>query len=156
MPRWCHFLWLASLWACLQDISDAIKSAREEYGASLAVPSAGLGDAQLAAVATAADLEVYGPDVLKAALTARGLKSGGTLADRAERLLSVRGLTPAQYPKKLLCKPVAGAATTGGAGEVAAVPVWAAGLPACEGRRARLLLPLTLGAAVVHLVPPGT
>ena len=49
-------------------------------------------------------LERLGLDRLKAALMERGLKCGGTRQERAARLLSVKGLSPEDYPKKLLAK----------------------------------------------------
>lgn len=51
------------------------------------------------------ELEQLGLDRLKSALTALGLKCGGTLRERAARLFSVRGLEAKDYPKKLLAKP---------------------------------------------------
>ncbi|KAI6232661.1 Replication stress response regulator SDE2 [Aphelenchoides fujianensis] len=56
----------------------------------------------LQAIHSAADLHALGLLHLKHALEARGLKCGGTLEERAERLFSVRDLQPADYPKKLL------------------------------------------------------
>ncbi|KAI6242490.1 Replication stress response regulator SDE2 [Aphelenchoides fujianensis] len=56
----------------------------------------------LQAIQSAADLHALGLLHLKHALEARGLKCGGTLEERAERLFSVRDLQPADYPKKLL------------------------------------------------------
>lgn len=50
-------------------------------------------------------LESLGLDVLKEELMSRGLKCGGTLAERAARLFSVRGLTAAQINPALLAKP---------------------------------------------------
>jgi len=50
------------------------------------------------------DLEALGLDRLKSALMARGLKCGGTLSDRAQRLWKIRGLQPHQYPASLLAK----------------------------------------------------
>lgn len=49
-------------------------------------------------------LESLGLDRLKSALMAVGLKCGGTLAERAARLLSIRGLHPDDYPTKLRVK----------------------------------------------------
>jgi hypothetical protein len=43
----------------------------------------------------------YTLEELKQALAARGLKVGGTWAERAQRLLAVRGLVPEQIPAKL-------------------------------------------------------
>jgi len=51
-----------------------------------------------------AALEALGLDRLKAALMAAGLKCGGSLQERAARLLSVKGLVSSEYPPKLLAK----------------------------------------------------
>jgi splicing factor 3A subunit 3 len=63
-----------------------------------------------------------GGERLKAALEARGLKCGGTAADRAQRLWAVRGLSPDEYPKKLRAKGTMAivAAANGGGGEAGA------------------------------------
>ncbi|KAM8878198.1 splicing regulator SDE2 [Spinachia spinachia] len=50
-------------------------------------------------------LESLGLDVLKGELISRGLKCGGTLKERAQRLFSVRGLTPDQIDPALIAKP---------------------------------------------------
>lgn len=50
------------------------------------------------------ELEVLGMDRLKEALEAMGLKCGGTLQDRAQRLWSVRGKKPEDYPSNLKIK----------------------------------------------------
>jgi Replication stress response SDE2 C-terminal/SPRY domain/Silencing defective 2 N-terminal ubiquitin domain len=47
-------------------------------------------------------LAALGMDRLKAGLLAAGLKCGGTLQQRADRLFSIKGLTPDLYPKKHL------------------------------------------------------
>ncbi|XP_014777005.1 splicing regulator SDE2 [Octopus bimaculoides] len=52
----------------------------------------------------ARDLEVLGLDMLKAALQDRGMKCGGTLTERAQRLFAVKGLTPEQIDPSLLAK----------------------------------------------------
>jgi Replication stress response SDE2 C-terminal/Silencing defective 2 N-terminal ubiquitin domain/SPRY domain len=49
-------------------------------------------------------LTALGLDRLKSALQAAGLKCGGTLHERATRLWTVRGLSPSEYPTKLLAK----------------------------------------------------
>jgi hypothetical protein len=49
-------------------------------------------------------LEGLGLDRLKRALADRGLKCGGTARERAARLFSVKGLSPREYPPKLLAK----------------------------------------------------
>uniref|UniRef100_A0A0N5ARW1 SAP domain-containing protein n=1 Tax=Syphacia muris TaxID=451379 RepID=A0A0N5ARW1_9BILA len=46
-----------------------------------------------------------GLEHLKKELEVRGLKCGGTLKERAERLFSVRGLKPGEYPKALKSVP---------------------------------------------------
>jgi splicing factor 3A subunit 3 len=50
------------------------------------------------------ELEALGMDRLKEALESMGLKCGGTLKDRAERLWSVRGKKPEEIPEKLKAK----------------------------------------------------
>lgn len=59
----------------------------------------------VAAVSSVEQLERLGLDVLKEELMRRGLKCGGTLAERAARLFSVRGLSPDQIDPALLAKP---------------------------------------------------
>lgn len=49
-------------------------------------------------------LEAEGLDRLKGALMAIGVKCGGTLRQRAERLLSLKGLEQKDFPTKLLAK----------------------------------------------------
>jgi hypothetical protein len=51
-----------------------------------------------------ADLEVFGMDRLKEELTAKGLKCGGSLSERAERLFLLRTKTLATIDKKHLAK----------------------------------------------------
>ncbi|KAK0410760.1 hypothetical protein QR680_005309 [Steinernema hermaphroditum] len=50
-------------------------------------------------------LEALGFDQLKFELESRGLKCGGSLAERAKRLFSVMGLTPDKYPKSVKAVP---------------------------------------------------
>ncbi|CAD5225679.1 unnamed protein product [Bursaphelenchus okinawaensis] len=50
---------------------------------------------------TAEKLEKLGMGHLKHALEERGLKCGGTASERAQRLFSVKGLDPKDYPKKI-------------------------------------------------------
>lgn len=57
------------------------------------------------AASSVEQLERLGLDVLKEELMRRGLKCGGTLAERAARLFSVRGLKPDQIDPALLAKP---------------------------------------------------
>ncbi|KAL3308888.1 silencing defective protein Sde2 [Cichlidogyrus casuarinus] len=53
---------------------------------------------------TPKDLESYSLEALKSTLTARGVKCGGSLSERAQRLFLIRDLKPDQYPKNLLAK----------------------------------------------------
>lgn len=55
-----------------------------------------------------AELEECGLDRLKSALMERGMKCGGTLEERAQRLFSVKGLEPGQINPALLAKPSKG------------------------------------------------
>ena len=50
------------------------------------------------------ELEALGMDRLKDALEAMGLKCGGTLGEKAERLWSIRGKKPEEIPQKLKAK----------------------------------------------------
>jgi len=54
---------------------------------------------------SAEDLEQVGLDVLKVALMCRGLKCGGTVQQRAQRLFSVKGLSDCDVPPSLLARP---------------------------------------------------
>ncbi|KAA0169782.1 hypothetical protein FNF28_01901 [Cafeteria roenbergensis] len=74
-------------------------------GASQAAPAV-----DLEAAASAADLEALGLDALKEELMRRGLKCGGNLRARAQRLWSVRGLAPDAIPNKLKAKAAVAAA----------------------------------------------
>jgi len=51
---------------------------------------------------TVEELVQEGPDVLKRNLESRGLKCGGSLQQRAERLFAVRGIPQDQWDRKLL------------------------------------------------------
>ncbi|XP_035210338.1 replication stress response regulator SDE2-like [Stegodyphus dumicola] len=51
-----------------------------------------------------AELEALGLERLKTALIVRGLKCGGSISDRAQRLWKIRGLEPHEYPPNLLAK----------------------------------------------------
>jgi hypothetical protein len=51
-------------------------------------------------------LQQLGLDVLKAALMARGLKCGGTLEQRAQRLFAVKGLSVDQIDPSLFARPL--------------------------------------------------
>ena len=52
----------------------------------------------------AEDLQALGLERLKADLMRRGLKCGGSLQERAQRLFSIKGLSAADIPAKLLAK----------------------------------------------------
>ncbi|XP_048734619.1 splicing regulator SDE2-like isoform X2 [Ostrea edulis] len=54
------------------------------------------------------DLETLGLEKLKALLVERGMKCGGTLQQRAERLFSIKGLDPKNIDPTLLAKPYNG------------------------------------------------
>ena len=58
----------------------------------------------------ASELEALGMDRLKEALEALGMKCGGSLKERAERLWSVRGKKPEEIPQKLRAKAATPAA----------------------------------------------
>ena len=60
------------------------------------------------AFTSAAEMEALGLDRLKSELTARGLKCGGTLRERAARLFSVRGLAREQMDPALFARPPRG------------------------------------------------
>ncbi|XP_053568594.1 splicing regulator SDE2 [Bombina bombina] len=62
----------------------------------------------LLAFQSAAELETLGLEKLKLELMALGLKCGGTLQERAERLYSVRGLSRDQIDPSLFAKPAKG------------------------------------------------
>lgn len=57
---------------------------------------------------SATDMEVLGLEKLKSLLIERGMKCGGTLQQRAERLFSVKGLDPKDIDPSLLAKPSKG------------------------------------------------
>ncbi|XP_058921750.1 splicing regulator SDE2 isoform X1 [Kogia breviceps] len=62
----------------------------------------------LLAFSSVAEVELLGLEKLKCELTARGLKCGGTLQERAARLFSVRGLAKEQIDPALFAKPSKG------------------------------------------------
>lgn len=62
----------------------------------------------LQSVDTVEELEALGLERLKAELMRRGLKCGGSLPERAARLLSIRGLSPEQIDPALVAKPSKG------------------------------------------------
>lgn len=54
------------------------------------------------------DLECLGLEKLKLALLEKGLKCGGTLAERAQRIFAVRGLSQDQIDPSFFAKPTKG------------------------------------------------
>jgi Replication stress response SDE2 C-terminal/Silencing defective 2 N-terminal ubiquitin domain/SPRY domain len=54
--------------------------------------------------ASSQELEGLGLERLKSALMAVGLKCGGSLQERADRLFSIKGLDPTEYPTKIVAK----------------------------------------------------
>ena len=50
------------------------------------------------------ELEVLGPDLIKAILQEKGLKCGGTLEERAQRLFSVKDLDVKDIAPSLFAK----------------------------------------------------
>ncbi|XP_028828135.1 splicing regulator SDE2 isoform X2 [Denticeps clupeoides] len=62
----------------------------------------------LQALETTEQLEALGLERLKKELMERGMKCGGTIQERAARLLAVRGLDPSQIDPALLAKPAKG------------------------------------------------
>ncbi len=75
---------------------------------TFSLPAQNNGPVDLSKYTSAADLEAVGLDRLKAELMERGLKCGGTLQQRAERLFSVKGLAPDQIDPSLKAKPAKG------------------------------------------------
>lgn len=62
------------------------------------------GPVDLDKISSVDELLAYGLDSLKEELMRRGLKCGGTLEQRAERLYSVKGLTQDQIDPSLFAK----------------------------------------------------
>ncbi|CAN2387486.1 SDE2 telomere maintenance homolog (S. pombe) [Pristimantis euphronides] len=71
-------------------------------------PSTDTASFDLLAFTSASELETLGLEKLKGELMALGLKCGGTVQERAARLLSVRGLTKDQIDPSLFAKPSKG------------------------------------------------
>eukprot|EP00887_Chlorella_sp_A99_P006821 scaffold2.g6821.t1 len=77
----------------------------EDLGAGGAASGEAGGEAlDLDAFESAQELEELGPERLKAALQAMGLKCGGTLAQRAQRLWATKGKSLAELDKSLFAK----------------------------------------------------
>jgi splicing factor 3A subunit 3 len=66
-------------------------------------------EVDLSSFQSAQALEALGMTRLAEGLVALGLKSGGSLTDRAKRLFSVKGLKPEEYPKSIRGKAAAAA-----------------------------------------------
>ena len=62
------------------------------------------GPINLDSITSATELLEYGLDVMKQELMSRGLKCGGTLEQRAERLFSIKGLTQEEIEPSLFAK----------------------------------------------------
>jgi len=73
--------------------------------AAAAAPPAARPAVDLARFADAAALEALGLEALKAELSARGLKCGGTLAERAQRLALLKSATLEQLDAKHKAPP---------------------------------------------------
>ncbi|XP_071788586.1 UBL fusion protein SDE2-like [Asterias amurensis] len=71
------------------------------------------GPLDLANFSSAAELESVGLDSLKSALMALGMKCGGTLQQRAERLFLVKGVKQEMIDPSLLAKPSKGKKSKG-------------------------------------------
>lgn len=67
-----------------------------------------LGPINLDEINSVSELEILGLDTLKSELMNRGLKCGGSCKERAERLLSVKGLTKEQIDPSLFAKSANG------------------------------------------------
>ncbi|XP_076821364.1 splicing regulator SDE2-like [Clavelina lepadiformis] len=63
-----------------------------------------ISDIDLSSFNNVEELKSLGPEALKSALIARGMKCGGDLTQRAERLFSVKGLNKDEIPTSLLAK----------------------------------------------------
>lgn len=91
-----------------QDSKEAVKDENPPVVPQLGSPnqstSESLEPINLDDFSSAKDLESVGLDRLKTALITLGVKCGGTLQQRAERLFSLKGLSPRDFPSKLLAK----------------------------------------------------
>lgn len=86
-----------------EDIPDA-----KVEGGQSAHTDIGQESVDLLAFTSVAEVELLGLEKLKCELTARGLKCGGTLQERAARLFSVRGLAKEHIDPALFAKPSKG------------------------------------------------
>ncbi|CAL1290906.1 unnamed protein product [Larinioides sclopetarius] len=89
--------------ACCSSSKDGDVKETDSSDSQLAV-EAEIEDVDLMSYENASELESLGLEKLKLALMMRGLKCGGTISDRAQRLWKVRGLDPHEYPSNLLAK----------------------------------------------------
>ncbi|KAL7557708.1 hypothetical protein ACA910_018503 [Epithemia clementina (nom. ined.)] len=79
-------------------------SATEGAASTTSIPNntTPLTASELEQIQAVSELEALGLDRLKETLRSMGVKCGGTLQQRAERLFSLKGLQPQDYPKCLL------------------------------------------------------
>lgn len=95
----------------LSHVNDISVTAKHEKGGgeagekqSEASGSSDFAEINLDEYRSASSLEKLGLEHLKHALVARGLKCGGSAQQRAERLFSVKGVAPEDYPASLRAK----------------------------------------------------
>jgi len=103
-------------------------------------PAAADAPVDLSAYSSATDLEALGLELLKVQLTAHGLKAGGSLQQRAERLFLLKTTPFEAMPKVHLAKPAGGAAAkpAGGGGAAPSGESGARGLALVEEHVSRL------------------
>ena len=98
----------------LEDIDAELQQAEKDFDALWAAgkfrgwqdvkPVTQVEPVDLAQYASASELEALGMERLKGALMAQGLKCGGTLQQRAQRLFSTKGVPREQWSKAILAK----------------------------------------------------
>lgn len=86
-----------------QSVTEEVEKKNEEKSEEIAIATIKI-DLESNEYQSANDLLKFGLDGLKNELIRRGLKSGGTLQERADRLWSVRGIKPKHIDKKLRAK----------------------------------------------------
>jgi len=103
-----------------EDLAKAAASGEAQYASgtfpgwsqedpAAAIDAAAAEPVDVATFGAVGELEAVGLDVLKASLTALGLKCGGTLEQRAERLFSTKGKDRSEWDKAILAgKPKGG------------------------------------------------
>lgn len=87
----------------VQSVTEEVEKKNEEKSEEVAIATIKI-DLESNEYQSANDLLKFGLDGLKNELIRRGLKSGGTLQERADRLWSVRGIKPKHIDKKLRAK----------------------------------------------------